>query len=414
MARDVARAGSLLASLVIAFSLACLPAVAAPQATSTATAVPTTLSSSPSPAVSPPVPVEPLRIGQRWRGRLRAVGDEARLGFTLRTAEHLSLHLAQPKDADGEVRLMSGGRELLRQRALKPGVTLVMDLWLTAGDHALTLRSTRPTDARYRLLLWRQDPFVVPADTEPNDAPDLARDVPASLRWHGAPAGAEPDLDGYWLPALSMPGDIRIAVTGERPRMRLYADTERAEEVALTEPEAGAGADPETEDDVLVARSAPVGRPLYLEVEAEGPYGIELDAPGWQPAEDALTPPVEVELKLVVPEGFTCQATGASLPLDVTIVNVGAEPLEIELRSASSAPAWRLTPDADVVSVSSGESVVIPGNVAILPGGCSHEDTALSVAAVAADGGLVSTMLTLDPRALAPGQVLEAPERASF
>ena len=348
---------------------------------------------SPSPpavsATSSPLPVEALRIGQRWRGRLGGDDAVAHLGFTLRAPQHLELLVVQPPDADVEVSLKSTGRELLRQRALEPGKELDLELWLEPGEHALTLRPARPSDGAYRLMLTRLDPFVVPADSEPNGDPALAREVPASLRWAGGPAGAEPDLDGFWLPPLSTPGEVSIEVTGERPLVRLFADAARAEPMALVDADEG----------LLVAPDAPTDRPLYLEVEAEGPYLLELDAPGWAPADDALAPPVELELELDDAAGPVCETDGVSLPGSLTIVNAGAQPVELELRTASSDPGWQVRLEQVMASLASGESLRVPVRLEVAAGNCPDSDVAISLAAVTPAGGLVSTTLTLDPSA---------------
>jgi hypothetical protein len=352
-------------------------------------------------AASPPLVVEPLRPGQRWRGRLPGVGDSARFGITLAAPQHLSLHLAQPKGADAELRIASGGKEVLRQRAFEPGGTLVIELWLEGGDHVLTLEATRSADRRYRLLLLPLDPFVVPADSEPNGGPTLARTIPPSLRWEGGPAGAEPDVDGYWLPPLATPGEVRIHVSGEQPLMRLFADPERTQRIELVR----AG-------DMLIASQVPTGRPLFLEVEAEGAYGIELEAPGWTPADEPLAPPVELELTFDVPAGFSCGLDGATVPGRLTVVDAGAVPLELDLHVASSDPAWQLALQRGSVALGSGESVDVPVSLGIEPTGCARANVALSLAAVAADGGVLSTTLLLAADDLAPGEAFEAgPER---
>jgi hypothetical protein len=181
--------------------------------------------------------------------------------------------------------------------------------------------------------------------------------------------------------------------------VRLFSDAERTQSLELS-----------VSEDELVATGAPAGVPLYLEVEAEGPYRIELAAAGWMPVDDPVAPPVEVELRLEVPDGFRCLADGASLPLQVTVLDAGAEPLQLELLTATSDPAWQLVLQADAVGLASGESIVVPASIGIAPGGCSvADDRAVTVAALAADGGLVSTMLTLEPETLVPGQVFEAP-----
>jgi hypothetical protein len=316
-----------------------------------------------------------------------AEGSSTRLGLTVAAPQHLGIRVVQPKGSDLEVSLASAGRELLRQRAPKPGAPLELELWLQAGDHVLTLHANEPSDGRVRVRVLRLDPFDVPADTEPNDDPELAHEVPPSLRWEGGPAGAEPDLDGFWLPPLTAPGDVRVTITGEPPLIRLFADAAREERVDLDD--AGEG--------LLVAEDVPTDRPLYLEVEAEGPYGLELEAPGWTPADEVLAPPVELELRVDEPEGVTCPTEGGSIPASLTVIDAGAEAVELELRTATSDPAWQLHPDVSRLELASGESTTVPVSVDVAAGPCPDGEVGLSLAAVTPDGGLVSTTLTLDP-----------------
>ena len=127
------------------------------------------------------------------------------------------------------------------------------------------------------------------------------------------------------------------------------------------------------DDGLLIAPDAPTGRPLYLEVEAEGPYGLEVEAAGWAPADDALAPPVELELEVDRPDGFACAAEGTSLPGMLTIIDAGAEPLVLELRTASSDTAWQLRLEQVTVDLAPGESVVVPASVEIAPGRCADD-----------------------------------------
>jgi hypothetical protein len=339
----------------------------------------------PTPAAS--LAAQRLTVGQRWHGTVPGDGAALDLRFTLRAPQHLRLRVAQPPDADVEVSLAAADRELLRQRALEPGQEIDLDLWLSSGDHVLRLRPTRPAGTEYSLLLSRLDPFLVPADTEPNGDPSLAHEAPRSLRWEGGPAGAEPDVDGFWLPALTAPGDVRIVLHGEPPRLRLFADGTRSVPLPLSADDEG----------VLVAGQAPAGQPLYLEVDAEGPYGIELEAPGWMVTDDVLAPPLELELELDEAAGVACSTDGASLPGRLSIVDAGAQPVVLELRTASSDPGWQLRLDREVASLGPGESMDIPVRVEVAPGACPEGDVALSLAAVTAEGGLVSTTLTLEP-----------------
>ncbi|MFV2063085.1 MAG: hypothetical protein ACC726_06165, partial [Chloroflexota bacterium] len=109
---------------------------------------------------------EIYRIGQRRVGRLPGGTDVDRYRFTVAAPEHLSLRLVQPADADIEVRLATGGLQLLRKRAQGPGQPLEFGLWLQPGEYDLSLHPIEPSAEQYELTTSRSDPFASPTDRE--------------------------------------------------------------------------------------------------------------------------------------------------------------------------------------------------------------------------------------------------------
>ena len=92
------------------------------------------------------------------------------------------------------------------------------DAELPVGDYELTLQSDSGSVLPYQLLVERRDPFVLPADLEPNDLATTARDLPPTLHIEGTGwgSGGEDD-DWYRIEAPPDPSQpIVVTTSGAR------------------------------------------------------------------------------------------------------------------------------------------------------------------------------------------------------
>ncbi|MFV2063634.1 MAG: hypothetical protein ACC726_08990, partial [Chloroflexota bacterium] len=336
---------------------------------------------------------EPYQLGQRKVGRLASDEDIDYFRFTLAAPEHIRLRLAQPADGDIDLRLQSGNTEILRQWAAEPGQPIDLDLALRAGDYLLALRPRQASEGTYELTTERLDPFKLMADQEPNDDRAFARPAPQSLRWKGDAAGGRRDFDGYWLPALSQPGPITIAIEAEKATVRMTMDSKSRDRVELVK----------QEDGTLLAADPPLEMPLYLEIEAGGPYDIALDAPGWSPQPEPGDLAVEVALEL---EGDVVAAywpEAQSIEGVFSIANSGTEEVSLDVSAVSSDYAWKVALESETVRLAAGASAQIPVAVEIWPDVWADAPVRVSVAARGPDGAvqIASAMLNASRDAIA-------------
>jgi hypothetical protein len=144
--------------------------------------------------------------------------------------------------------------------------------------------------------------------------------------------------------------------------------------------------------------------PLYLELVAEGPYGIELLAPGWAARDDPLAPAVEIALELEDGHVAACWPQGQSVKATIRLVNAGARDLDLRLDTATSHYAWQLRPEMTDVTLPAGATIAVPADVVIQPDAWTDAPVLLSVAATAPDGGRQSESAVIEAvRDVAPG-----------
>ena len=145
---------------------------------------------------------EPLDLDRARSGRLPGAADTDVYRFSLDATEHVAIQLDPPADGAVKVKLLAAGAEQMRLRQPIPGKPLVYDAELPVGDYELTLQSDSGSVLPYQLLVERRDPFVLPADLEPNDLATTARDLPPTLHVEGTGwgSGGEDD-DWYRIPA---------------------------------------------------------------------------------------------------------------------------------------------------------------------------------------------------------------------
>ena len=132
-----------------------------------------------------------------------------------------------PTDGAIRLQLTSGGTELLRVREPIVGEPFVYDTVLELGDYELSLQAATPSIEPYQVSVERADAWTLPADLEPNEVLEAARDVPPTLVVEGDGFGiAHEDVDWYRIPAVADATQESIPA-GSNPSGIVVVDTTR-------------------------------------------------------------------------------------------------------------------------------------------------------------------------------------------
>ncbi len=257
----------------------------------------------------------------------------------------------------------------------------------------MELRPRTPSDGQYELTTELLDPLVVPPDAEPNDEPGFARAAPATLAWSGRRTGADQDVDAVWLPALESAGPVIVSMTGDGVGARLFVGETREERVDLERGE---------EDGTFVAQEPPVGRPLYLEVWADGAYDVRLEAPGWTPADPVAPLALDGTVELETHEVAAYWPEGQHVSGSVQLTNTGSAAADLELEATTSHYAWHPALGRTAVTIDPGASVDIPLELEIDPDVWADALVTVRLLATGADGASASFSAAIDATTEAP------------
>lgn len=289
-----------------------------------------------------------ISVGDTRTGRLRA-RDADWYRFSLTATEHIVVDVDVPEDAAIVLELMAGGQTLAETRGTGVGQDIRYDTILPAGEYAVWLYPTQPSDAAYRLDLRRADPFARAGDLEPNDNAATARALPSSGVIEGTGWGVG-DQDWYRLPA--------------QPGGRLAIEVEGA--VAFVELVQGETAislrQEETDGATWSTDEAPAGDG-FLVVTALGDHTIRL--PGARdPSETG--PALAVDVTLTTDTVAAWWDAGQRVAGTVRVTNRTQEPQDVTLDAWASDDHWRVSLDAAPASaLGAGASVDVPVTVEV-------------------------------------------------
>lgn len=327
-----------------------------------------------------PSRAHPLRPGEPWVGLLSERGDRDVYRFHLAEEGHVRFTLVAP--ADGAVEAD------LRGRFSGPGVgeTYVYQGWFLAGDHVVTLRPAVVGDGHYQVWVDLLDPFDLPDDLEPNDAPHQARAIAADLQARGT-VGEHGDADHFLLPSLAAAAELTIELEGVGPGIGAIRDPGTGDRVASPARDRERG---------VWHATLPAGGPYALEVNGSGAYVLRLwfGPGGPAPVPRGAPPPVEMRVRGGVVAAAYLTA-GQRWPLEVEMRNTGRDVLTLDLEVHVSDHGWRATPAVDRVTLAGGEARLVPLPLSVAPGARDDLGVTVTVAARAADGGLVTAALEL-------------------
>jgi hypothetical protein len=336
---------------------------------------------------------EPIDIGVTRTGRLPTERDTDVVRFSLEAPEHVVMRIDPPADGAVRLRLTSGGTELLRVREPVTGRPFVYDAWLELGDYELTLTGGPISIEPYRLSVQRADPWSTSADLEPNDTPEQARAVPASLVVDGSGFGVgSEDTDWFSIPSVPDPTEVLVVTTsGSVDALQLAT----ADGVVYM--------DPDTSRTTWTSRPLPAaGGPMSLQVASGGDYQLRLAGAGLHPVPAPTDLPLTATLTTATPRIAAYETFGQSIDAVVALANDGAEALELEPLSRASDDRWVVALASDHVTVPAGATVELPIRVTVPPDAWADAPTRVWVGLRSPDGRIVSTSLDLTPDRDAP------------
>ncbi|MBX3030829.1 MAG: VWA domain-containing protein [Chloroflexi bacterium] len=292
---------------------------------------------------------EPLGVGVRRTGRLPRTEDTDVFRFSLDERERVRVAVEPPDEAAIRLRVAHGTNRLTTLTSPGPGAQVTWDALLQPGDYEIWLDSTTPSTERYALTVTRLDPFAITTDQEPNDRIALAVPLPASLHIEGD-GTRELDNDWYALGVLPHGGDLVVRITGDLRGVRV-SDGSR---------------EYRSEDDREGGHTIaglPAGVPLWLRLDAVGPYTAQVE-PGTTGLAGPVPPPPPLAASVVVTatplQVAAYRDVGQAVAGVVTITNDASADQRLHLDAATSAHRWTVTFDAEAVDVPAAGSTSVP------------------------------------------------------
>ena len=327
---------------------------------------------------------EPLDLDRARSGRLPGAADTDVYRFSLDATEHVAIHLDPPADGAVKVKLLAAGAEQMRLRQPIPGTPLVYDAELPVGDYELTLQSDSGSVLPYQLLVERRDPFVLPADLEPNDLATTARDLPPTLHIEGTGwgSGGEDD-DWYRIPAPPDPSQpIVVTTNGAVTRLE------------LTDGVTSVGIDPDATGTTWTSRALPMGVPLYLHVTSGGAYALDVGGAGLVAHDPLPLLSLDMMLSPVVSEVAAYEPFGQRVDGMLSLANTGDAPLAVTLDARASDTDWTAELGRRTIDVPAGVSVDVPMTIAVPPDAWADVSTRISAIRASTEDGRVATAAT--------------------
>lgn len=287
-----------------------------------------------------------LMPGQVHVGRFGHPADVDIFRFHLKEDQRIRLELVAP-EGEPSIRMLIAGswHDVFDPDSGEPNV---VERWMLAGDHTVTLRADRAVSGGYyQLRLHLLGRLGSPVDLEPNNSRLTAGRMPTDLRWSGMVGGWHGD-DVFVLPSFSEPTrmDLRM-VAGDRLQVALLDD--------------GATTSVSWVDGVA-SLTVPGDVPAWLRLRGNGEYEVEVTfASPPDPAE--LRPRGDGGLRLELDMTDLGVAAywhlGQTLAAELIVENTAAEPHTLRFDgSVTDARAEVLLPDQR--EIGPGETLRLP------------------------------------------------------
>jgi hypothetical protein len=318
--------------------------------------------------------------GASWVGLLADAGDVDVYRFSMRQEGLVRITVTPPPGGAVDVRAAGTFGAAPRD------TPFVHVGWYLAGDHVVAVRAADRVDGYYSVILERLDPFTLPDDLEPNDAPYQARPLGPDHRASGA-VGTHRDDDWYLLPALDRERDVTFRLEGDGAALGNVRSPTREGVVSEIRRERSTG--------LYVAR-VPAGGPYALPVRGTGPYDLSLSFdPPIASAPRPAAPTVSVRVRSTSPVVAAYHPRAQRVELELELEHAGTAPLVVDLAGHVSDARWRLELPSSRVTLAAGETHRSTLALTILPDARDDLDVVVTVAAVSADGGVASGAVTL-------------------
>jgi hypothetical protein len=332
---------------------------------------------------------EAIHVGSTRTGRLPDPADVDVYRFTLDVRDHVLLTLTPP--ADGVARLQIATADgapswFTDITGGSPGDPITWDGLLQPDDYEAWLTPVAASAEHYRFSLERDDPFTTRIDQEPNDSRMFASALPASLHieGEGRPGG---EMDWFAIGALPNGGDLAIRTTGSVEGVVVTGDLAVGDQTIE-----------HSEDGTIVASGLPAGVPLWLQIDASGPYSVDLD-PGTTGLGPAVAPPPPLEASLTVsasPDVVGAYRTvGQAVAGKATVTNAGSTALSLTLDTVTSDHRWTAIPETTSVAIPAGSTVDVPLDIRVQPDAGADQAVRLTVRARDAAGAQVTGSVDL-------------------
>jgi hypothetical protein len=333
-----------------------------------------------------------LAMDDSITGRISSIADRDTFRFSLPGPEHVKVTLEAPHG--GSYQLLPNGDMaafLSSRKSMAPGEPIELDLVLPAGDHALDI-SGPATEERYRLSLGRLDPYDLAVDQEPNDEAAAARPMPPSL-WASGRVDAGDGADWYRLEPLPASGELAVHASGTVTSVVIDDGTLQTPLVA----DAGGA--------TFRSPTLPAGTRIAIGIMANGPYDVMVDPGATGLRVEAGLPrfdlPLDLSFGLDATEVAAFEAAGQRVAGRITLVNRGADALDIQLDTTTSDPTWRVDLDETDVTVPPGASTEVRG-VVVVPSQAWTDRPVRATVHARSDQGQVTAFSEVTPRPDAP------------
>ena len=329
-----------------------------------------------------------LRFGAPRSGWLFEDDDEDYYQFSLNADEYVELDLVPPAEVTARLTVLEMGltgteRTVARLNGREPGSRLEYRAWLPSGDYIAEVKAVKGrSPSPYRLRAERLDPFDLPADLEPNDQPQEARALPASLSVIGT-VGEAGDQDWYRLPPLDGPTAVRAEVL-KRPEdsgpsyfLRLYREGENDHAKQIEWDEARA----------IFEGTLDSAGPWLVRIYGDGDYEVRF---AFDPGPAAGPTPGTLPVRVSLPRGpdvfaaYLDQDQQAQLP--VTLVNESDRDQRLLLDVETSHHAWRAQPDRTEVVLGPGRANFVELTLSVAQDAWAERPVRITVRARDQDG----------------------------
>jgi hypothetical protein len=341
-----------------------------------------------------------MLMGDERTGQLLDMIDEDVYRFSLLAEEHVILRLDPPADGSVNMNLTWGVTQLVHLGGAEPGTPLTYDALLKPGDYIVTLDADTPSSGIYKLALTRADPFDLPADLEPNDAPPEASPLQPNQTISGTAAHStsRDDADWYVLPA----GRARPVVIELKTDPANYLSLDVTALGTASAPEAKLSVTPPPDGGPGGTVELPAGQAIAIGIYGDGDYTVTVkDALSKRYAEPVALP---VTVGLTVPETPVAAYWADAQQIDgtITLTNTGTAPVDLTLDAMLSDYRWSVALGSDPITLAAGESRTIPAPITVGADAWADLPVRVTVRARDAGGNFATAFAEITPNREAP------------